>query len=371
MPQSEYWPFKVPLTPSDSNAEPSVMQKQIGAMEGEVKEIQMELEAIRRDRMNLHARKPSFVVPAESEDIEKKFKCLDINKIQEDTMDYARSPQISKLREDLIKAKTAAEEERFQREKYEGKLKDLEVKLNGLCSSTLIEDTRKKSNEELTSLKKQLRGMGEEVEEMKVTIAEKDEQLQEYRLKLVLAVNNLNQEKGDKIKLFEENKEIKTELDDKRLEIDDLNRVLDDYKCNILRLEEKWSQLDARYKEKASECIQLVKDLDEIRSESARSLTRNKERSDSLRRYMQTQISELERQLIQSRAQCRSCLKERDDIRQRMQIQISNLQENFDMVEIRLRTLQNQITSLKNSYAVILADEDDTDINKIVTTTCD
>ncbi|XP_022121519.2 outer dense fiber protein 2-like isoform X1 [Pieris rapae] len=459
MPQSEYWPFKVPLTPSDSNAEPSVMQKQIGAMEGEVKEIQMELEAIRRDRMNLHARKPSFVVPADSEDIEKNFKCLDMNKIHEDTMEYARIPQISKLREDLIKAKTAAEEERFQREKYEGKLKDLEIKLNGLCSSTLIEDNRKKTNEELTSLKKQLRGMGEEMEEMKVTIAEKDEQLQEYRLKylqaqqqveeykrqfdlieydnkqvsdqiqieiqkmkmqfqeklqelaplpdllkgaqiqlqeakqlqklaeensqelsnelhrvkekLVLAVNNLNQEKADKIKLFEENKEIKTELDDKRLEIDDLNRVLDDYKCNILRLEEKLSQLEARYKEKASESIQLVKDLDEIRSESARSLTRNKERSDSLRRYMQTQISELERQLIQSRAQCRSCLKERDDIRQRMQIQISNLQENFDMVEIRLRTLQSQITSLKNSYAVILADEDDTDINKIVTTTCD
>ncbi|CAF4751170.1 unnamed protein product [Pieris macdunnoughi] len=366
---------------------------------------------------------------------------------------------ISKLREDLIKAKTAAEEERFQREKYEGKLKDLEIKLNGLCSNTLIEDTRKKSNEELTSLKKQLRGMAEEAEEMKITIAEKDEQLQEYRLKylqaqqqveeykrqfdlieydnkqvsdqiqveiqkmkmqfqeklqelaplpdllkgaqiqlqeakqlqklaeensqelsnelhrvkekLVLAVNNLNQEKADKIKLFEENKEIKIELDDKRLEIDDINRVLDDYKCNMLRLEEKLSQLEARYKEKASECIQLVKDLEEIRSESARSLTRNKERSDSLRRYMQTQISELERQLIQSRAQCRSCLKERDDIRQRMQIQISNLQENFDMVEIRLRTLQNQITSLKNSYAVILADEDDTDINKIVTTTCD
>ncbi|XP_047524148.1 outer dense fiber protein 2-like isoform X7 [Pieris napi] len=375
MPQSEYWPFKVPLTPSDSNAEPSVMhflqQKQIGAMEGEVKEIQMELEAMRRDRMNLHARKPSFAVPAEPEDLEKKFKCLDMNKIHEDTMDYARTPQISKLREDLIKAKTAAEEERFQREKYEGKLKDLEVKLNGLCSNTLIEDTRKKSNEELTSLKKQLRAMGEEAEEMKITIAEKDEQLQEYRLKLVLAVNNLNQEKADKIKLFEDNKEIKIELDDKRLEIDDLNRVLDDYKCNMLRLEEKLSQLEARYKEKASECVQLVKDLEEIRSESARSLTRNKERSDSLRRYMQTQISELERQLIQSRAQCRSCLKERDDIRQRMQIQISNLQENFDMVEIRLRTLQNQITSLKNSYAVILADEDDTDINKIVTTTCD
>lgn len=46
-------------------------------------------------------------------------------------------------------------------------------------------------------------------------------------------------------------------------------------------------------------------------------------------------------------------------IRQRMQIQISNLRENFDMVEIRLRSLHSQISSLKNSYASILADEND------------
>lgn len=40
---------------------------------------------------------------------------------------------MSKLREELIRAKNMADEERFQREKYEAKLKDLEIKLNGIC----------------------------------------------------------------------------------------------------------------------------------------------------------------------------------------------------------------------------------------------
>lgn len=52
-----------------------------------------------------------------------------------------------------------------------------------------------------------------------------------------------------------------------------------------------------------------------------------------------------------------------------MQIQINNLQENFELVEIRLRALQNQVTSLKNSYTVILADDEDiNELNKISTT---
>lgn len=49
-----------------------------------------------------------------------------------------------------------------------------------------------------------------------------------------------------------------------------------------------------------------------------------------------------------------------------MQIQINNLQENFELVEIRLRALQNQVTSLKNSYTVILADDEEgSELNKI------
>lgn len=82
----------------------------------------------------------------------------------------------------------------------------------------------------------------------------------------------------------------------------------------MLRLGEKLALLDERYKDKSLECTHLLKDLDELRVESNRSLTRSKERSDSMRRYMQTQISEMERQLIQSRAQSRLFQKERDDV---------------------------------------------------------
>lgn len=63
------------------------------------------------------------------------------------------------------------------------------------------------------------------------------------------------------------------------------------------------------------------------------------------------------------------CIKLCFQIRQRMQIQINNLQENFELVEIRLRALQNQVTSLKNSYTIILADNEEiTELNKINTT---
>ncbi|XP_038216752.1 outer dense fiber protein 2-like [Zerene cesonia] len=452
MPQSDYWPFKNQTDPIETNPEPSILQKQIGAMEGEVKEIQMELAALRRDRVNLHSRKQSFISP---EPVKPDSTYVDTVKDRED-VDYTRIPQ---LREELIRAKNAADEERFEREKYEGKLKDLESKLNTICNVCIVEDTRKKTNEEVTTLKNKIRNMQEEADEMKVTITEKNEQLQDYRIKylqaqqqveelkrqldlieydnkqvsdqiqieiqkmkmqfqeklqelaplpdllkgaqiqlqearqlqklaedssqqlsselhkvkekLVIAVNNLNAEKIERSKLIEENKEMKAELEIKNQDVAVLNNNVDDMKCKVLRLEEKLVQLETRYKEKASECAAFIKDMDEMRVESSRTLSRSKERAESMRRYMQSQISELERQLIQSRAQCRACQKERDDIRQRMNLQINNLQENFEMAEIRLRTLQSQIASLKNSYAVILADDDDNgEFNKIATT-CD
>lgn len=81
-----------------------------------------------------------------------------------------------------------------------------------------------------------------------------------------------------------------------------------------MRAEEKLSQQEIRFKEKSSECAQLLKDIEELRAENTRSLGRCKERADSMRRYLQIQISELEKQLIQSRAHCRACQKERDEV---------------------------------------------------------
>lgn len=86
------------------------------------------------------------------------------------------------------------------------------------------------------------------------------------------------------------------------------------YRCKVMRLEEKLMHQDALCKEKSLECSQLMKDLEEMKNESSRSLCRAKERSESMRRYLHTQISELERLLIQSRAQARACQKERDDV---------------------------------------------------------
>ncbi|KAJ8737769.1 hypothetical protein PYW08_000364 [Mythimna loreyi] len=457
MPQTEFWPFHKVKTGQHVNGENTeVLQKQLGDMEGEVKEIQMELAAIRKDRQDLYNRKQTtgLVVTEPEEPI----KVEQSNSSPE--RHYNKFPEIAKLREELIRAKNAADEERQQREKYEGKLKDLELKLNSICCAGMVaelKETKKYSDEEMSVLKTQVRDMREETEELKLTLVEKSEQLQEYRVKylqaqqqveelkrqldviefdnkqvsdqiqveiqkmkmqfqeklqelaplpdllkgaqiqlqeakqlqrlaedssqqlsnevhrvkdkLVVAVNTMNQEKVEKTKLIDENKLLKAALEDKGKEIEEMSKALEEYKCKSMRTEEKLSQQEIRYKEKASECAQLLKDLEELRIENSRSLSRSKERADCMRKYLQTQISELERQLIQSRAHCRACQKERDEIRQRMQIQINNLQENFELAEIRFRALQNQVTSLKNSYTVILADNEDiTELNKIVST---
>ncbi|XP_063372770.1 myosin-9-like isoform X1 [Cydia amplana] len=442
MPQTEYWPFGSYKKVDDPNfkEDSSVLQKQLGDMEGEVKEIQMELAAIRNERLDVSSRKRRNVIYGSLTDAE------EVVRDHGPGNPVAKYPEILKMREDLVRAKNAADEERTQREKYEEKLKDLERKLNDICSVELVEKgTRDYTNQDVGAMKTQIRDMREEIEELRFTVNEKSEQLQEYRMrylqaqqqveearrqreliefdnkqvtdqihieiqkmklqfqeklqelaqlpdllkgaqiqlqeskqlqklaeestqqfsnelqlvreKLVHAVNSFNQEKAEKDKLSEENKFIKIALLEKDHEIDGISKELDEYKSKAFRFEEKLTQQEVRYKEKAAECAQILKDLDELRAESSRSLTRLKERSESNRRYMQAQITELEKQLIQSRAQCRASQKERDDIRQRMQMQISSLQENFELVEIRLRGLQNQVGSLKHSYSYILTED--------------
>ncbi|XP_013139977.1 PREDICTED: outer dense fiber protein 2-like isoform X1 [Papilio polytes] len=457
MPQSEYWPLaKVKAENVQGCGESSLLQKQLGAMEGEVKEIQMELAAIKRDRLDLRNTKRQPIYEGPDNVIED---TVYINTVQDN--DFVKYAEMSKLREDLIRAKNAADEERFKRQKYESKLKDLELKLNNICTTALVtskkeKEPRKIADDEISCLKTQIRDAKDEIEEMSITLSEKTEQLQDYRLKylqaqqqveelkrqldlyefdnkqvsdqiqieiqkmkmqfqeklqelaplpdllkgsqmqlqeakqmqrlaedstqqlsselnrvkekLVMAVNNFNQEKAEKYKILEENTAMRLSIDEKQKEICDLTRQVDELKCNVLRLEEKLLQEESMYGEKSQECAKLQKEIEEVKDENNRSITRSKERSESMRRYMQTQISELERQLVQSRAQTRASQKERDEIRQRMQVQINNLHESFELVEIRLRALQSQVTSLKNSYTVILSEEDEvSELNRITT----
>ncbi|XP_046465329.1 myosin heavy chain, fast skeletal muscle [Neodiprion pinetum] len=119
------------------------------------------------------------------------------------------------------------------------------------------------------------------------------------------------------------------------------------------RFEEHIAQMQKRIDEKMHEVTQLTAMLDQVREDSARQVARTKERCETVRRSMQGQIAEMERQLAQCRATARAAQKDRDEIRQKMQGQINNLNEAFEHAQGRIRSLQGHVNYLKNSYSNI------------------
>ncbi|XP_076169917.1 uncharacterized protein LOC143147993 isoform X2 [Ptiloglossa arizonensis] len=124
-------------------------------------------------------------------------------------------------------------------------------------------------------------------------------------------------------------------------------------KNTLARFEEHEAQLQKRIDEKMHEVTQLTAMLDQVREDSARQVARTKERCETIRRSMQGQIAEMERQLAQCRATARSAQKDRDEIRQKMQGQINNLNEAFEQAQGRIRSLQGHVNYLKTSYSNI------------------
>lgn len=86
------------------------------------------------------------------------------------------------------------------------------------------------------------------------------------------------------------------------------------FRLEICRLEELNTQNEKRLDEKLHEIVQLNSQLEQLREESARQVARTKERAENVRRQLQMQISDMERQLVLSRASCRSAQKERDEV---------------------------------------------------------
>ncbi|XP_076385939.1 uncharacterized protein LOC100881157 [Megachile rotundata] len=124
-------------------------------------------------------------------------------------------------------------------------------------------------------------------------------------------------------------------------------------KNTLARFEEHEAQLQKRIDEKMHEVTQLTAMLDQVREDSARQVARTKERCETARRTMQSQIAEMERQLAQCRATARAAQKDRDEIRQKMQGQINNLNEAFEQAQGRIRSLQGHVNYLKTSYSNI------------------
>ncbi|XP_026669479.1 uncharacterized protein LOC108625182 isoform X3 [Ceratina calcarata] len=124
-------------------------------------------------------------------------------------------------------------------------------------------------------------------------------------------------------------------------------------KNTLARFEEHEAQLQKRIDEKMHEVTQLTAMLEQVREDSARQVARTKERCETVRRSMQGQIAEMERQLAQCRATARAAQKDRDEIRQKMQGQINNLNEAFEQAQGRIRSLQGHVNYLKTSYSNI------------------
>ncbi|OAD52684.1 Outer dense fiber protein 2 [Eufriesea mexicana] len=124
-------------------------------------------------------------------------------------------------------------------------------------------------------------------------------------------------------------------------------------KNTLARFEEHEAQLQKRIDEKMHEVTQLTAMLEQVREDSARQVARTKERCETVRRSMQGQIGEMERQLAQCRATARAAQKDRDEIRQKMQGQINNLNEAFEQAQGRIRSLQGHVNYLKTSYSNI------------------
>ncbi|XP_046833716.1 uncharacterized protein LOC124430761 [Vespa crabro] len=124
-------------------------------------------------------------------------------------------------------------------------------------------------------------------------------------------------------------------------------------KNTLARFEEHEAQLKKRMDEKMHEITQLTAMLEQVREDSARQVARTKERCETVRRTMQGQIAEMERQLAQCRATARAAQKDRDEIRQKMQSQINNLNEAFEQAQGRIRSLQGHVNYLKTSYSNI------------------
>lgn len=120
-------------------------------------------------------------------------------------------------------------------------------------------------------------------------------------------------------------------------------------KNNVVRVEDRNENLKKCLDEKSHEIAQLSASLEQIREDSARQITRIKERSETVKNNLQGQIYEIEKELTQCRANACAVQKDRDEIRQKMQTQINNLNESFQQAQGRIKLLQGHVNFLKDS----------------------
>ncbi|CAH2035096.1 unnamed protein product, partial [Iphiclides podalirius] len=357
------------------------------------------------------------------------------------------------LRAELLKKKEELEKERCQHREVENKLRELEMKFEGLATHTnMLLGTKEEALEQevnVRRLKQCYREAREEIDELRILMKEQNDQLQDYRVKYLQAQQLVEEQKRQmdmmdmdntriseqinleiqrvKIKFQEKLQELTpipdllkaTQMrlkdaqqsqaiaehnaeqlarelncarekvhvllhntikppekapekgaDEKQMALLQqrisqltetnmgLKNEIERLKANVIRMEESVLANEKRLQEKMHECAQLGGELDRYRDEAARALQRANERTESIRKCMQTTVAELERQLAASRAQVKNAEKDREEVQCRMQCQINRLKENFEQAELRVLGLQDQVRTLRRTVSSSDADDD-------------
>lgn len=180
-------------------------------------------------------------------------------------------------------------------------------------------------------------------------------ELEQYKNKIAALSNSITQVTSDQQLEANEKATLQQKIRDLEQQIEELQNERIDLKNELEVLTEKAEENERLAEERNHEITQLESQLETVREESARQVARTKDRCEMIRKSMQNEINELERQIAQSKAIAKAAQKDRDDIRQKMQAQINNLNENFEDAQMRIRSLQGHVNFLKNTYGEVYA----------------
>ncbi|XP_058454738.1 uncharacterized protein MCAP_0864 [Malaya genurostris] len=282
------------------------------------------------------------------------------------------------------------------------KLTDLMAK-SCSCQDANLEST------ELELLKKRCTELLDEQEEFKVLIKEQADQLEEYRNKYIDAQQNVEEQKLQMNKMEVTNRQIEEQinievqriklkfqdklrqlapfprlLEAEEQRVHDLKKsnekLLDELKKSareIKTLEHRLHNVHSSQNselEKAHELLKVEvgqltdllqeadktkskleekvaaaqKELDEVRSETARIIARAHDRAQEDRKMAQAKQHGLEKELAQCRAAAAVTIGNRDEALREMQGQIGVLSASFDDAQIQIHLLRNQLTFMRN-----------------------
>ncbi|CAG4941876.1 unnamed protein product [Colias eurytheme] len=375
---------------------------------------------------------------------EKEVQKLTIQLRQTEENFKTKVTECAMLRAELLKKKEELEKERCQHREVQNRLRELEMKFEGLTTQTnMMMGTKEQAFEQevnVRALKQCYREAREEIDELRLLMKEQNDQLQDYRVKYLQAQQLVEEQRRQmdmmdmdnsriseqinleiqKVKLkFQEKlqelapipdllkatqmklkdaqqsqaiaehnaEQLARELNSAREKVHvllhnslkppekpperggdekqmallqqriaqltennmTLKSEIERLKSNVIRMEECVLANEKRLQEKIHECAQLGGELDRARDEAARALQRANERTDTIRKCMQTTVAELERQLASTRAQVKNAEKDREEVQSRMQCQIKRLNENFEQAQLRILGLQTQVQTLRRT----------------------